>query len=91
MTDLVVLDGEEDETVRVLLEKRLVGLKLLDARSNLGALDGLLGGLGGGRVNGLERRGRVLLAERLEIELLNGRVAHLEVLEGGSSLRKHAS
>ena len=72
VTYLVVLDGEEDETVRVLLEERLVGLKLLDARSNLGSLNGLLGRLRGGRVDGLERRGRVLLADRLEIELLNG-------------------
>lgn len=71
VTDLVVLDGEEDEAVRVLLEERLVGLKLLDARSNLGGLDSLLGGLGGGRVDVLERRGRVLLADRLEIELLD--------------------
>lgn len=71
MTNLVVLDGEEDKTVRVLLEERLIGLKLLDTQSNLGDLDGLLGGLGGGRVDGFERRGRVLLADRLEIKLLN--------------------
>lgn len=71
VTNLMVLDGEEDETVGVLLEERLVGLSLLDTKGNLGGLDGLLDGLGG-RVDGLERRGRVLLADGLEVELLDG-------------------
>jgi hypothetical protein len=86
VTYLVVLDGEEDEAVGVLLEEGLIGLSLLNTRSNLGNLEGLLDGLGGGRVDGLERRGRVLLADGLEVELLDGGIAHLEVLEGGSSL-----
>jgi hypothetical protein len=89
VTNLVVLDGEENETVGVLLKEGLVGLSLLDRSSNLRNLKGLLDGLGVGRVDGLERRGRVLLADGLEVELLNGGVAHLEVLEGGSSLGKH--
>lgn len=83
---LVVLDGEEDETVRVLLQERLIGLGLLDARSNLGGLDGLLAQLVDRRVDGLGRRD-ILLASGLEVELLDRRVTHLEVLERGSSLK----
>lgn len=89
MTYLVVLDREHNETVGVLLEEGLSCLELLHSRSSLGGLEGLLGRLLEGRVDGLDRRGRVLLAHRLEVELLHGGVAHLEVLEGGSSLRKH--
>jgi hypothetical protein len=91
VTNLVVLDGEEDETVGILLEEGLIGLSLLDTRGDLGDLNGLLDGLGDGRVDGLERRGRVLLADGLEVELLDRGIAHLEVLEGGSSLRKYVS
>ena len=89
-TYLVVLDREQNETVGVLLQEGLVGLKLLSSRSSLGNLDGLLGDLVGGGINGVERPG-VLLANGLEVKLLDGRVAHLEILEGGSSLRKDAS
>lgn len=89
-TYLVVLDREQNETVGILLQEGLVGLKLLSSRSSLGNLDGLLGDLVGGGIDGVERPG-VLLANGLEVELLDGRVAHLEVLEGGSSLRKDAS
>jgi len=81
-TDLMVLDGEENETVRVLLQERLTGLELLNGRSRLGSLDGLLDRLGDSRVDVGSRR--VLLAG--EVELLDGRVAHLEVLERGGSL-----
>lgn len=78
----MVLDGKENETVRVLLQERLTGLEFLNGRNRLGSLDGLLGGLGDSRVDVGSRR--VLLAG--EVELLDGRVAHLEVLEGGGSL-----
>lgn len=90
-THLVVLDREEHEAAGVLLQQRLVGLDLRHGRGGLGSLSGLLNDLVGGRVGGLERRGRVLLARGLEVELLNGRVTHLEVLEGGSSLKTQAS
>lgn len=83
VTHLMVLDGEKDETVRVFLKQRLAGLHLLDTGRNLGGFDGLLDGLVGSHVNGGRR---VLLAT--EVELLDRRVAHLEVLEGGSSLCK---
>lgn len=86
----MVLNGEQNEAVGVLLQERLVGLKLLSSGSSLGNLNGLLGNLVGGGVDGVERRG-VLLANGLEVKLLDGRVAHLEILEGGSSLRKDAS
>lgn len=79
VTYLVILDGEHDETVGVLLEEGLSGLKLLDGRSSLCGKS-LLGGLLG--VDGLCGGGDILLAYRSEIELLGGRVAHLEVLEG---------
>lgn len=71
MTNLVVLDGEQDETVGVLLEEGLVGLGLLDTRSDLGGLNDLVAHLVDSRVGGLERRD-VFLASGLEVELLNG-------------------
>lgn len=84
----MVLDGEENETAGVLLQEGLLSLKLLDGKS-LGGLGGLLSHLLGRRVGRLDGRGRVLLAGSLEVELLNGGVAHLEVLERGSSLLRH--
>lgn len=86
VTYLVVLDREHDEAVGVLLEEGLSGLKLLDGRGSLGGkslLSGLLDG-----VDGLDLGRHVFLAGRPEVKLLSGGVAHLEVLEGGSSLRK---
>ena len=81
VTYLVVLDGEHDETVGVLLEEGLSSLHGLDS-FGLGKslLDGLLDGvdLHGGR--------DIFLANGGEVELLDGGVRHLEVLEGGSSL-----
>ena len=85
-TNLVVLDGEKNEAVGVLLQEGLAGLSSLDTSSSLGNLsDGLLGG----RVDGLSGGRDILLADRGEVELLSGGVAHLKVLEGGSSLWKH--
>lgn len=78
----MVLDGEENETVRVLLQERLSSLELLNGRLRLGSLGRLLGGLGDSRVDVGSRR--VLLAGK--VELFDGGVAHLEVLEGGGSL-----
>lgn len=86
MTNLVVLDGEKNETVGVLLQEGLVGLSGLDTSSSLG---GLNNGLLGGRVDRLGGGGDILLADGGEVELLNRGIAHLKVLEGGSSLWKH--
>lgn len=85
-TYLMVLDGEKHEATRVLLKQRLVGFNLLNSRSRLGSFSRLLDRLGDSRVNGVLRSRRVLLASSFEVELLDGRVAHLEVLQRGSSL-----
>lgn len=69
VTYLVVLDREHDETVGVLLEEGLCRFHLLDGQ-RLGR-ESLLGGLLNGGIDGLQRRGRVLFASRLEVELLN--------------------
>ena len=87
-TYLMVLDGEKHEATRVLLKQRLVGFNLLNSRSRLGSFSRLLDRLGDSRVNGVLRSRRVLLASSFEVELLDGRVAHLEVLQRGSSLFK---
>lgn len=95
----MILDGEEDEALRVLLEEGLVGLLRLDGRGHAGLgllllrearlllLSGIHLGLERGEV-GIE--GGVLLVGAGEVKLLDGRL-HLEVLDGGSSLRKDAS
>lgn len=69
----MILDGEQNEAMRVLLKKGLVRFHFLDA-SNLGGDFGRLfnGGLGSGHVDDLERRRSVLLACSFEIELLDG-------------------
>lgn len=90
VTDLMVLDGEENEALTVLLEKRLVHLLLLDARGDhrrFLLLRGLLSGLGlnvgcGGNVRA---DGLVLLVGVVEVELLDGGL-HLERIESGGSL-----
>lgn len=86
-TYLMVLDREENETVRVLLQQRLAGLDLLKTRSHLGSLLRLLGSrLDDLRVDSELGSRRVFLASGLEVELLDGRVVHLEVLQRGGSL-----
>ena len=97
----MVLDGEEDETLRVLLENGLVGLVWSNARGdglgllllNLLGLDDLgVLHLGLGSVDLVGQTGEgslvhgvVLLVGGIEVELLNGRL-HLEGVDGGSSL-----
>lgn len=87
----MVLEGEENETVRVLLENRLVLLELEEGVE----CDRLLFFLVLGGLNGLLKLGdviddrggrRVLLVGDAEVEGLDGRVAHLESLERGNSL-----
>jgi hypothetical protein len=87
----MVLDGEEDESLRILLEEGLIGLLGLNGvgNSRLGGLfcslhlgdDGLGHGLGGDffgwRV--------VLLVGDAEVKLLDRRL-HLQVANGRSSL-----
>lgn len=82
----MILDGEEDKAMRVLLEQRLLGLDILDARSHLGSFLSLVGDLVRLQVD--VRRACIFLAGNVEVDLLDGRVTHFEILEGGSSLRK---
>lgn len=86
----MVFNGEEHEAMRILLKQRLSSLEFLERRSGFG-------GLVSSRLFGnwlLERRvdiGRlrdILLAGRREVKLLDRRVVHLKVLEGGSSLHE---
>jgi hypothetical protein len=85
----MILDGEQDETVGVLLKQRLVGLDLPSIDGSLGEFDGLLsGGLSGRRVDNGGRDGSVLLSRSFKVELLDRGIAHLEVLKRGSSLFK---
>jgi len=82
---LVVLDGEKNEALRVLLEEGLVGLFWLDGCSS-GLLLDLLD-LGDNRLGVLDGDGVgvVFLVGGIEVELLNGRL-YLESLNGSGSL-----
>jgi hypothetical protein len=92
-TNLVVLDREEHEALRVLLEKWLISFFWLDRGCNcyncLLCLDLLDDGfldldvVNDWRV-GIE--GYVLLVNDLEVELLGRRVTHLQALNGRCSL-----
>jgi hypothetical protein len=77
----MVLDGEQDKSVRVLLKQRLISLNSLDVKSSLRRLSRLLcSGLGGRHVDYGVRDGSVLFAGSFKIELLDGGIIHLEVL-----------
>jgi len=81
----VVLDGEKDESLRVLLEEGLVGLLGPEARSGSGLLDLLdLGDDGLDLLDGSDV-GVVLLISDVEVELLDGGL-HLEGLDSSGSL-----
>ena len=98
-THLVVLDGEQHESMGILLKKGLVGLLSLDARSDsvlddrldrLECLDKRFFGLDvlddGSAVN------NVLLANRGKVDLLGRGIGHLEILNVvGSLLDTHVS
>lgn len=86
----MVLDGEENEALRVLGEERLIGLLRLEGRGDLLGLGGLLVRVVFGIDLGLELskvlvEGLVLLVGGTELELLGGRV-HVEVLDTGGNL-----
>lgn len=85
----MVLDGEQDEAVGVLLQQRLVGLLLPDCGSSGGVLDvvGLFGEIG----DALDGAGDGVVCPVVvagEVQLLGGRVVHVEVGNGRSSLQK---
>lgn len=81
----MVLDGEQDEAVGVLLEEGLVGLLGLDAGGH-GALRLLnLLSLDEGGVQGDGGVGVVLLVGDAEVKLLDGGL-HLERVNGSGSL-----
>lgn len=90
---LMILDGEQDKALRVLLQERLVEFNRLDDLFVLLSLGRLqLGGLGvvgiNLRLEGGEARiieGLVLLVRRVEVELLDRRF-HLEGLNCRCSL-----
>lgn len=94
LPDLVILDWEEHESVRVLLEDWLVGLVWLNAGCNFGCLwpglDNFCYGLRQvGRLRlgyRLDRDRHVLLVLRVEVNLLDRRVFDLQALEGRSRL-----
>lgn len=95
-TYLMVLDGEQDEALRVLLQDGLVNLIWLNCRSHGGLGLLLLEGLGGLVVvvhllgealeSGLVER-LVFLVGSVEVDLLDGRL-NLERVNGRGSLLK---
>lgn len=81
----MVLDGEENETLRVLLEEGLVELLSLGSDNNLCLLLGLLDNLRLELCSIDVLVGLVLLVGDSKVKLLDGRF-HVEVLNTGSSL-----
>ena len=78
-TYIVVLDGEQNEPVGVLLKEGLMGLLFLDGGCSGGLLGRVLLDEIGDANNGPED---VLLVDgRLKVELLCRRVGHLECVE----------
>jgi hypothetical protein len=85
-TYIVVLDGEQDESLGVLLEQGLVCLLRLDGRRDVGLAVGrvdLLDVKVWDADNGLVD---VLLVRRREVELLCGGISHAECVDCRSSL-----
>jgi hypothetical protein len=80
----MVLDGEQDEASRVLLEEGLLSLLFLDRGrdSRLNLLEVILEVIWNAD-DGLES---VLLLRRREVKLLCGRVGHLECVNGRRNL-----
>jgi hypothetical protein len=85
-TYIVVLDGEQDETLSILLEQRLNGLFVLDGRCNVclavGRGDLLVVKLWDANNGPVD----VLLIRRGEVKLLCGSVSHAECVDCRSSL-----
>lgn len=86
----MVLDGEENEALRVLGEERLIGLLRLEGRGHLLGLGGLSVRVVFSIYLGFELskvlvEGLVLLVGGTEVELLRGRV-HVEILDTGGNL-----
>ena len=86
-TYLVVLDGEQDETLGVLLQEGLISLKGLDGSSDgsLGLLDRALLDLLLLQLDGLDTLDGNVLLVGTKVELLN-RGIDGECLDGRSSL-----
>jgi hypothetical protein len=84
--NLVVLKREENETVRVFFEYRLLSFQLFDSLGSWDFRDGsfccwLLQHLEFRSENGLDSGRHVFFVLDVEVELLDGAVLHLQVLE----------
>lgn len=88
----MVLDGEQHETLGVLLQEGLIGLKWLDGSSDgsLGLLDGALLDLLLLQLDGLDILDGDVLLVGTEVELLDGGIDS-ECLDGRSSLQFRVS
>ena len=100
-TNLMVLNGKQNEAVRILLQKWLIDLRLLDCGCHcwrycgrdcfvfLDLLDSIkLGQLDWDRFNDSWRvNWDVLFAYNLKVKLLGWRVTHLEAVNASGSLQ----
>lgn len=82
----MILDGEEDEAMGVLLQQWLVGFEIFDSGSDM-RLFRLWLGSGFLRLGDALGDGIVLLVCNVEVEFLHRGIAHLQRLKGGSSLK----